>query len=299
MHPMNTRKHAYLIIAHRDDACFKTLLEMLDNDRNDLFIHMDIKCRDYDVQTVEHSVRKSRVFHIERTSVQWGGESLVLTEIRLLEKAVSVQQYQYYHLLSGQDLPLKPQNAIHDFFDRHDGKEFVHFQSPQFDSTGGRGRVRYYHLFQERFGRRVSAFPLRFINSASFFCQKCIGINRNRDVDFYLGAQWFSITDGFARYVVAHEAWVKRVFHYTLCADEIFLQTLLMGSPYKENRYREPMDDDYHAIMRRIDWKRGDPYVFRMSDRQELTETDLLFCRKFDPNVDPDIIQSVKEYCRG
>lgn len=36
-------KQAYLIIAHKADLAFKALLKMLDDPRNDIFIHMDKK----------------------------------------------------------------------------------------------------------------------------------------------------------------------------------------------------------------------------------------------------------------
>ena len=33
-------KHAYLIIAHQCDDTYRTLLKMLDDPRNDIYIHM-------------------------------------------------------------------------------------------------------------------------------------------------------------------------------------------------------------------------------------------------------------------
>lgn len=36
-------KQAYLIIAHKDDLTFRTLISMLDNENNDIFIHMVIE----------------------------------------------------------------------------------------------------------------------------------------------------------------------------------------------------------------------------------------------------------------
>ena len=36
-------RQAYLIIAHRYDETFKTLLQMLDSDENDIFVRMDKK----------------------------------------------------------------------------------------------------------------------------------------------------------------------------------------------------------------------------------------------------------------
>lgn len=72
----DNKKHAYLIIAHKNDMCFHTLLEMLDDCRNDIFIHMDAKCPGYNPQLIENSVHESRVYHVERCDVKWGGQVL-------------------------------------------------------------------------------------------------------------------------------------------------------------------------------------------------------------------------------
>ena len=56
------------------------------------------------------------------------------------------------------------------------------------------------------------------------------------------------------------------------------------------------MDDDIHALMRLIDWTRGNPYIFRMSDKEDLVASDMLFCRKFDANVDAKIIHTTKNF---
>ena len=55
------------------------------------------------------------------------------------------------------------------------------------------------------------------------------------------------------------------------------------------------MDNDVHAIMRLIDWNRGDPYVFKCDDYEELASSDLLFARKFDSKVDSAIIERVRD----
>lgn len=66
-------KHAFLVIAHKDDLCFRTLLEMIDDCRNDIFIHMDSKCKDYNPLRIVNSIKHSSVYHIDRQSVTWGG----------------------------------------------------------------------------------------------------------------------------------------------------------------------------------------------------------------------------------
>lgn len=43
-------------------------------------------------------------------------DSQIVAELYLFKKAISRQSYFYYHLLSGQDLPLYSQSYIHSFF---------------------------------------------------------------------------------------------------------------------------------------------------------------------------------------
>ena len=65
-------KHAYLIVAHQCDDTFRTLLKMLDDPRNDIFIHMDKKNTLYE-ESYCSFVAKSKVIHTKRTEVTWGG----------------------------------------------------------------------------------------------------------------------------------------------------------------------------------------------------------------------------------
>ncbi len=81
-----------------------------------------------------------------------------------------------------------------------------------------------------------------------------------------------------------------------MCGDEIFLQTILWNSPFKENIYR--FNDEYRSNLREVDWKRGNPYVWGSSseDFELLKNSDKLFARKFS-NQFPDIINKIKELC--
>lgn len=284
-------KHAFLILAHKDDLCFRSLIMLLDDDRNDIFIHMDKKNQDYNSAEISRLCYHASVYHTERTSVTWGGHSMIRAEIMLLELATSISSYAYYHLLSGQDLPIKRQDVIHAFFDSNTGKEFVRFNFKTFQFED---RVRYYHCFQEKIGRKRGLFF--YINRLFLLLQKLVGIHRNRGISFQKGTNWFSITDAFARFVCGQKEWVEGVFKNTLCCDELFIQTLCINSVFKDNVYWPIGDNDDHAIMRLIDWKRGQPYVWRMTDEDELKSTDMLFCRKFDPSIDSQIIEYVKDH---
>ena len=280
-----TNKHAYLIIAHKSDYTFTSLIQLLDDPLNDIYIHMDKKNTGFDERAI--LTKYSKVFFTERLSVTWGAYSLVHVELILLKKAV-LGKYQYYHLLSGEDLPIKSQTIIHDFFDSIGNKIFLDFYSRDFTHHT---RIKYYHFFQELLGRKNNIFWNRWFIKG----QKLLGINRNKGIQFGKGAEWFSIPHTFAQYIVDHEAWIYQTFRYTLCGDEIFVQTLLLQSPYADWLFYNRFDDNSFSIMREIDWKRGNPYIFRSSDFDMLMASDRMFARKFDCKVDRIIIDRIKE----
>lgn len=108
------KKDAYLILAHRNDYLFNTLIELLDNENNDIYIHMDKKTKNINEELLKNKVKKSNIYFVNRIKCNWGGFSLVKAELNLLEEATK-NNYRYYHLLSGQDLPIKSQNEIYVF----------------------------------------------------------------------------------------------------------------------------------------------------------------------------------------
>lgn len=108
-------KHAYLIIAHNEFEILKRLIQALDDERNDIYIHFDRKLNHYpDCRTSYAKL----TFLEERMDVRWGDISVVDAEFALFDEAYRRGEYSYYHLLSGVDMPLKTQNYIHRFFEK-------------------------------------------------------------------------------------------------------------------------------------------------------------------------------------
>lgn len=288
-------KHAYLIIAHKCDEVFYTLLHMLDNERNDIFIHMDKKNKQFDPKELQ--LEKSRIyFPQKRIKVEWGGYSLIEAELLLLHKAVSIDSYLYYHLLSGEDLPIKTQKYIYEFFLENKGKEFVSFGRKHFNEHK---RVQFYYFWQEMIGKSQEETLWTKVNKHSLAIQEKLGIKRGNGIRFQKGAQWFSITNELARYVLEKRKWIKKTFKYTFCCDEIFLQTLIINSEFKDKLYNKNFNDENDiksdSIMRLIDWRRGNPYCYRIDDFEKLCDSDMLFARKFQANVDLQICYALAQ----
>lgn len=287
-------KHAYLIIAHKDDLTFRTLIKLLDSKSHDLYIHMDKKLENYDPEAIENRIKDSSVFHVERTDVTWGGYSQINAELLLLKEALENHDYSFFHLLSGEDLPLKKSDHIYNFFEQHPDKNFVSFQGPALDYDDST-KVRHYHPFQDQIGRLDTYFE-KFIYLTSRKTQELFKVNRNADIEFQKGTNWFSITPSLASYVVKQERFIKETFKHTRCADEIFLHTLIHNSEFKHTLYHPDYDGNLDGLMRLIDWDRGLPYTFRSSDFEELTTSPYLFARKFDASVDKEIVVALKEH---
>lgn len=288
-------KHAYLILAHKNFGQLRKLIELLDHPLNDIYVHVDAKARHFDEADFKDVTRHSRLtFLPERISVNWGGVSIMRSELALLKGATANERYDYYHLLSGMDLPIKTQDRIHEFFDAHKGKEFINLWEFKKSTLT---RFRYYTIFPEG----ESRFRTRIINHIFKGLQMAVGHRINRDVDFHFGSQWFSITDDLARYVVSRENWLEKVFRHTSTCDEIFLPTLVCNSEFRDRLFvATPVKSQKEvnfSNMRFIDWTRGEsirhPWTFRSYDEPLLESVDHLWARKFDENVDAEIIDTL------
>ena len=292
------KKHAYLIMAHNNCEILKKLLELLDDRNNDIYIHIDKKVNCFNINELESVVKESKVFFTDRISVSWGDISQIKCEYLLLKKALE-KKHEYYHFLSGVDLPLHSQEYIHEFFDKNKGKEVVQLTTKRIiDERNAYYRISRYHFFQ-KYGKEKNKLKRYFYDIFQKICmpiQSLLKVDRIKkdNISIGYGANWVSITHDFAKYVLSKEDWVLKRFKYSICADEVFIQTLLVNSEFKNNVYQKETDTfNGDACMRYIDWDRGNPYVFKKEDFNSLKNSNMLFARKFDMNTDKEIIDSV------
>ena len=281
------KKHAYLLIAHTNFEQLQTLIDLLDDPRNDIYLHIDRKAKN--VPTF--SAKYSGLHLVEPMNVVWGGHSQIYCEMRLLE-AASKGRYQYYHLISGMDLPLKTQDEIHEFFRKNDGKEYMWFDENACRTGSFHDRVCYYYFFGNLgFNTRATfGHGLRLIDSILVKVQKALRISRKPIFPLCKGAQWFSITDNMVQYVLSRKDAIRKQFNFTFLTDEVFLQSVAAGSPLRDNIVND--------CLRAIDWDRGLPYTYRKDDVPVLLASKELWGRKFDQRVDAEAINLIAEHFR-
>lgn len=289
-------KHAYLIIAHNEFYILEKLIKLLDDERNDIFLHIDKKVKNFDFDKFKKMVKKSNLYFTKRIDVVWASSSQIQCELIMLDESTKQNKYLYYHLLSGVDLPLKNQNEIHNFFNTSRDKEFVHFSSHQPINGNTLDRVKYYHYFLKNLRNKNKLISLLSEKMHTLLVKiqvlfKIDRVKRN-EKKYFFGANWFSITDDLARYVVKNKKQILKEYKFTKCADEVFLQTLVMNSNFKNKLYNKN-SQDYNQIVRAVDWKRGTPYTYKEEDYEELINSDMLFARKFSTNIDKVIIDKI------
>ncbi len=295
-------KHAYLIITHNDFESLKQLLAQLDDDRNDIYIHIDKKSGIIDNEEIRRNVRKSEIFFVPRMNVSWGHSSLVKCELTLLKEATSREHYHYYHLLSGVDFPLKSNDEIHAFFrDRDD--EFISYSVADDKVNGWIDRVKYYYPFMKWEGKRNPATDrlrdrivkkLRYLDMVAVDKQKRIGVDRTlryKGMVIIKGDQWFSITDDFARFLLSKRRKILRMAFMTFAFDEFFVGTLAYNSEFR-NRING-------SCLRKIDWSRGNPYEFEYKDLEELLNCSELFARKIVYEKQPELVNALSRHISG
>lgn len=283
-------KHAYLIMAHGNWKIFEKLLRLLDDEKNDIYLHIDAKSSMPEM--CKNITRKSNLTIIKSREVYWGDFSIVEVTLDLLQTAKKTGQYSYFHLLSGTDLPLKSNNEIYEFFE-NSKKNFVGIVPTEVYYSVR--RVKYYHpLTHCRQYRNLKV--LKGLDRILEYAQKLIGINRLKNNPWKIidGWEWFSITKEFCQYIINQKETIINMFSSSIASDELFVQTLAYNSKFYDSLY--DVTDLRRGSMRFIDWKRGTPYTWgaEPSDYEELINSPYMFARKFDEKY-LDIVEQIFE----
>lgn len=269
------------------------LIAALDSEHADFYIHIDRRVKDVDTARLLGAMKKSKGRIFRKYKLSWGADTQVRCEMLLLGEALKAG-YDCYHLLSGMDVPLKTRTQIEAFFEETD-ESFIEFVKHA--DTEAPERARYYYPLQNLIGRPKKNAGLWYatldqISYELVKIQKLLRMDRTKDAPFVYcrGSQWFSISHELAAYVVENEKTVRRYFYHALAPDEMVMQCMAMMSPCRDRVVR--------SNLRLIDWVRTEhdgcsPHTFTMADWDMLTQSDKLFARKFDPDIDKGVIDAL------
>jgi hypothetical protein len=115
------------------------------------------------------------------------------------------------------------------------------------------------------------------------------------DVKLYgsSNSSWWILSFDAAEYLINfidENVKLNRFMQYTWGPDEFLISTILLNSPFRERIINNNL--------RYIDWSKGGahPKILSKDDLQNLIKTDKFFARKFDINIDPDILDLIDRH---
>jgi len=283
-------------MVHEYTFVLERLVLLLDNENNGIYIHIDRETAGVEkkkIEAIQQLVKHAKVFVFSRYKVFWGTNSIVKAQKLLLAQSLK-NGYDYYHFLSGADLPIKSGAEIQKFFEKNKGKEFIHFGTRNYQEDIQQ-RYNVYHFFTRQLGRKRDKKFWVAAETYSLAIQRRLHVDRTKKLgfSFYGGANWCSITKDLALYAVENFRKYEKAFYFSQISDEAVWQTIVMDSPFRENLYIAGFDNNYNACVRYIDWERGTPYVFRAEDFDDLMASNFMYARKFDEHTDKEIIERI------
>ena len=279
------KKHAYLILAHHEFDILQKLVQLLDDPRNDIYIHLDKKV----LQVPTLQVEKSTLYMLnERVDIRWGNVSQIQGTYCLLEQVTkSNKLYDYCHLISGVHLPLYSQNYIHDFFDKAAGKQFfLPMQTSAFQTDLKMNR---YNLLTKTFAdpHPLVARVSQIVWHLAHRLQRALHIRRFSKDTYAYASNWVSITPEAIRYLVDNKARIIQKYRYTFCGDEYFVPTELLQSTLTWEIHYEK-----RLLLHEI--KTAHAKTYTEEDFSLLLNSECLFARKFSSAHMPIVDQIVK-----
>lgn len=298
---MNVMKHAYLIIAHGDQQMLEYLLDALIDERNNLFVHIDTKANSINLQQLERKYKSCQVWFYKEINVRWGQESQVECEMFLLDKSLSQGKHDYYHIISGADYPIKSLDEIDAFFEKNRGREFVHYDQKEANAEALR-RVFYLHPFNKMYKVTSSKVIHRLFfmaDNLAVSLQHLVGYKKVCEYHvIQKGCNWCSITQELAEYVKFNEDKITTLIRKSRCADEVFIQTLVENSIFKERLYLKSYNNDYASCSRFIVWDENNkksPKTLNIADYEQINNAEAVFGRKFNSVESKELIFKLKK----
>lgn len=244
----------------------------------DIYVHWDASSK---VQLSQDLFNLNNVYVIKNpVSVSWGGFSQVQAQLKLLEDARAHARYDYFHLISDNDVALMSVRYLKKFFEENNGQEFVGFEAEDDSKFGWKSRFQYYYPFENL---DIPRNLKKILEMLSILVEKAIGVNRlkHNDLETKKGSSWYSITNQTASYILSNSELIQKMFSKGAKVDEIFLQTLIWNSDVLKRKLNS--GSEFEASLRYIDWNRGNPYSFSDSDIDEIRgiyNTNYAFLRK-------------------
>lgn len=309
-------KIAFLILAHKNPAQLGKLVTSLDDRRFDFFIHIDAKAKgSFEAPSLKYSERCVFLSKGERVRTYLNDFSLVDATLALAKAARRNGRYKYSVLLTGQDYPIKSNDAIYE-------KLLGSYPTCWIDSYGvdeamEKGVSWVEHVGRRRFSQRIRR-RLQEITGPKFYYSRLgrpVKILarvydlilsrltpaprervRKAGYTYSAGSHFWMLPDAAVEHLCnCHErdAMLNDIFRHTCAPEESWFQTALSTMEGREipdpfGQFNTPETQMDNPALRLIKWYEdgvhtsGHPAVWNEEDYPFIARANALFARKFE-----------------
>ena len=314
-------KIAYLILAHNHPAQLARMIQRLDHEAVEFFIHVDKK---FPLEPFQAALGgNARITLIEeRHAIFWRGFSQIYATMALMKASLACEAA-YYILLSGSDYPLKSNDEIHRFLHNKD-TQYIHYFSLH-DIPKWLKKIRHYYywdssLINPRHGHKTLKKKYRKYVQKGFL-NRLPARKYLKGMHPYGGSQWWMLTHDCMTYcldTLENNTRFRWFYKFTDSPDEMVFQTIILNSRFAERavNYQRYQDDREWVVSeiltkplgscqynyRYIDWyspERGFPAVLNEANFEEMTRANALFARKFDPQLSRPLLDRIDRELLG
>lgn len=283
-------KIAYIILCHKSPNQINGLISSLNRNDSDFYIHIDKK------SDIKKQINKADNIKVlddsKRVDIKWGQSSMVEATFNAIETIIgSKNKYDYVWLISGQDFPIKSRGYIIEYLERNKGANFIEvIKNPNTHKRYLKRTSLYYPKWIVNNKTWIKVLKRIYIEITGGYNRNFIKRKNSTGMEFYFGSQWWAFTYDFIKYVFdfyKENPEKIRYFENTIIPDESLFQTIIMNSQYKDTVM------DYLTY---VNWEsnKRNPKTLSINDIDELRSSKYLLARKFDEEVDKDILNYVQ-----
>lgn len=287
------KKHAFLIGVYQNPEYTSTLIELLRGERSNIYVHINPFYIDRFNQFIERYSNEKTVKIIHTQPIKWGGGGLLDSILDLLEFAIQDESNSFFHMLTGQDILIKPLSELYQFFDENSESNFLSYGKDLLGDTSkgylsGVNRSQYYHLF-DKLNYRENILH-RQVEKYFVKMQQLFHIKREWPFNnYYQGSGWFSFNRTAVLEIMRYLRVNHKIVKYTFAPDEIIFQSILLNS-----------ENNYHVVnnnLRFILWDNqgevGSPVILTEEHYGQIKESHCFFARKIHPEKSKLLIELI------
>lgn len=282
---------AVLILAHKNIDQVIELVERL-SQTFEIYIHFDKKVTLTDDQKAFLNNSKSHYF--SKYDVKWGSYSIVRATIDMMKMALENPNIEYFHLISGQDWPLKDPQLIYNSFEENNKIYMNYWRALDMRKTGEPEIwwAKYYFNYDQVNRRTMFG---KIYHRLLLLGQTALRINKLKKYgidpeNIYAGQEWVDIPRDALSYAIDYyenHSKLQKIFLTSFCSDEMWLQTILCNSP----KYRSRIDKDIHRFIELVEKHGSHPAILDEDDFGKIQQGDYWWGRKIERPISDNLIK--------